>query len=146
MKRKYASLSATEKQEYINKVKQQRQSNTVPKPTSKLKNNKYKNLSPEEKRNYIQHVTESRKQRQARNYASVSSLLSAQMIPYESKGSVSYDPVYSELHELKSMPECIHCGAVRFEYEPPTFCVEMEKSNLHLLKFQMICTSYLPLK
>ncbi|XP_012837761.1 PREDICTED: uncharacterized protein LOC105958298 [Erythranthe guttata] len=28
------------------------------------------------------------------------------------------------------MPECIHCGAVRFEYEPPTFCCGNGKIKL----------------
>lgn len=26
------------------------------------------------------------------------------------------------MHELKKMTDCRHCGAVRLEYEPPTFC------------------------
>ncbi|XP_012841137.1 PREDICTED: uncharacterized protein LOC105961450 [Erythranthe guttata] len=50
-------------------------------------------------------------------------LLRAQMIPgRRSEGLTIYDPVCSELHELKHVPNCIHCHAVRFEYEPKTFC------------------------
>ncbi|KAL7137613.1 hypothetical protein ABFS83_10G105100 [Erythranthe nasuta] len=45
------------------------------------------------------------------------------MIPGQrSEGLIIYDPVCSELHELKHVPNCIHCHAVRFEYEPKTFC------------------------
>ncbi|XP_012833045.1 PREDICTED: uncharacterized protein LOC105953910 [Erythranthe guttata] len=40
-------------------------------------------------------------------------LLRAQMIPERRS---------EELYELKHVPNCIHCHAVRFEYEPKTFC------------------------
>ncbi|XP_057801659.1 uncharacterized protein LOC131016887 [Salvia miltiorrhiza] len=36
----------------------------------------------------------------------------------------------SLLHELKNVPDCIHCGARRFEYEPPTFCCDNGKVKL----------------
>ncbi|KAL7145758.1 hypothetical protein ABFS83_07G107900 [Erythranthe nasuta] len=147
MKRKYAGLSNTEKQEYKEKVMKHRKEKNVLKPPLKRKYNTYQNLSQEEKRNYIDHVTESRRQRQLGRPPSVSSsssngvippncitsltwLLRAQMVPYESKGSLLYDPQCSDMHELKKMPDCSHCGATRFEYEPPTFCCGNGKIKL----------------
>ena len=37
-------------------------------------------------------------------------------------GQIVYDPVCSELHVLRNTASCVHCGAMRFQYEPPTFC------------------------
>lgn len=36
----------------------------------------------------------------------------------------------SEEYKLKKMPSCIHCGATRFEHEPPTFCCDNGKVKL----------------
>ncbi|XP_057803005.1 uncharacterized protein LOC131018296 [Salvia miltiorrhiza] len=44
------------------------------------------------------------------------------------RGTSSRDS--SLLHELKNVPDCIHCGARIFEYEPPTFCCDNGKVKL----------------
>lgn len=45
-------------------------------------------------------------------------------------GVIFYDPVCSNIHELKIVPNCVHCGALRFECEPPTFCCGSGKIKL----------------
>ncbi|GER33667.1 RING/U-box superfamily protein, partial [Striga asiatica] len=34
------------------------------------------------------------------------------------------------IHELKKMSNCIHCGAMKFQYECPTFCCDNGKVKL----------------
>jgi hypothetical protein len=47
-----------------------------------------------------------------------------------------YDYVYHNLpdqhHVLKKVPNCRHCGAIRFEYEPPGFCCTNGKVHVHI--------------
>ncbi|KAL7106310.1 hypothetical protein ACP275_07G104200 [Erythranthe tilingii] len=43
---------------------------------------------------------------------------------------VSLSPTILYMHELKKMSDCRHCGATRFEYEPPTFCCGNGKIKL----------------
>ncbi|XP_070025095.1 uncharacterized protein [Nicotiana sylvestris] len=38
------------------------------------------------------------------------------------EGDIAYKPSISDIHKLKSIAECIHCHAIRFQYETPTFC------------------------
>ena len=41
----------------------------------------------------------------------------------------------SELHELQAKPRCVHCGAEKFEQEPPTFCYqngEVRLAHIHI--------------
>ncbi|KAK4380836.1 hypothetical protein Sango_3026800 [Sesamum angolense] len=52
------------------------------------------------------------------------------MISYESQGSMSYKVASSEAHVLEKMPNCTYCGAVKFEYESPTFCCDNGKVKL----------------
>ena len=46
-----------------------------------------------------------------------------------------YDSIYQNLlarHKLREVPDCRHCGAKRFQYEPPGLCCRKGKVNIHI--------------
>jgi len=46
-----------------------------------------------------------------------------------------YDLIYQNLpsrHKLSNVPDCRHCGAKRFQYEPPGFCCRKGKIHIHI--------------
>ena len=47
-----------------------------------------------------------------------------------------YDYVYQNLpdrhHVLRKVPNCLYCGAMRFQYEPPGFCCMKGKIKVHV--------------
>ncbi|KAL6840699.1 hypothetical protein ACP4OV_029563 [Aristida adscensionis] len=47
-----------------------------------------------------------------------------------------YDYIYHNLpdrhHVLLKVPDCQHCGAKRFQYEPPAFCCRKGKIKIHI--------------
>lgn len=47
-----------------------------------------------------------------------------------------YDYVYNDLptshHVLRKVPNCEHCGAIRFPGETPGFCCRKGKVNIHI--------------
>ncbi|GAA0150566.1 hypothetical protein LIER_09484 [Lithospermum erythrorhizon] len=57
-------------------------------------------------------------------------ILRAQSEAYETDSGSFYEPSCSELHVLKPMKMCSHCGAIKFEFEPPTFCCDNGRIKL----------------
>ena len=47
-----------------------------------------------------------------------------------------YDYVYQNLpdrhHVLRKVPNCLYCGAMRFQYESPGFCCRKGKIKVHV--------------
>ncbi|KAG2582286.1 hypothetical protein PVAP13_6KG124735 [Panicum virgatum] len=46
-----------------------------------------------------------------------------------------YGSIYQNLlarHKLREVPDCRHCGAKRFQYEPPGLCCRKGKVNIHI--------------
>ena len=46
-----------------------------------------------------------------------------------------YDLIYQNLparHKLRDVPDCRHCRAKRFQYEPPGFCCRKGKVHIHI--------------
>ena len=46
-----------------------------------------------------------------------------------------YDLIYQNLparHKLRDVPDCRHCRAKRFQYEPPGFCCRNGKVHIHI--------------
>ena len=35
-------------------------------------------------------------------------------------------------HVLRKVPNCLYCGAMRFQYEPPGFCCRKGKIKVHV--------------
>ncbi|PIM97022.1 hypothetical protein CDL12_30516 [Handroanthus impetiginosus] len=132
MKRKYASLSITERQEYINKVKENKKRRNENKRKQQEVNTSSPNVPLVEKNSIPNDDNYQR--------LPIKWLLRAQMISCQSKGLITYDSICSEIHELKKVPNCIHCGAVRFEYEPQSFCCGNGK--IKLASIQMLDELY----
>nr|XP_016492384.1 PREDICTED: uncharacterized protein LOC107811907 [Nicotiana tabacum] len=57
-----------------------------------------------------------------RKQPKITSLLKALSKQCDIEGDIAYKPSISDIHKLKSIAECIHCHAIRFQYETPTFC------------------------
>ncbi|PIM98422.1 hypothetical protein CDL12_29099 [Handroanthus impetiginosus] len=122
IKRKYASLSIAKMQEYINKVKENKKRRNENKRKQQEVHDSYSDVPLVGKDSIPNDY----------NYQllSIKWLTRAQMIPSQSKCLIIYDPICLEIYELKKVPNCIHCGAIRFEYKPQTFCCGNGKIKL----------------
>ena len=52
----------------------------------------------------------------------------------------THDKVYINLpkkhHVLRKVADCCHCGALRFQYEGPTFCCRKGKVDLEYIRLE----------
>ncbi|XP_020242960.1 uncharacterized protein LOC109821181 [Asparagus officinalis] len=98
----------------------------------------YTNLTQEERNSYINRSIENRREsslgalndHHSPAKRRVKWLLRATQSEYQFQGNTFYNPSCSELHQMKVVPHCIHCGAKKFEHEVPTFCCDNERIKL----------------
>ncbi|KAL3500777.1 hypothetical protein ACH5RR_039870 [Cinchona calisaya] len=149
MRKKYANLTQVERQQYIQFVSENRKKRKFPQITNneentdksprstQCKKSKYARLTNEQRRRYIENVKNLRKQaltgqRRNRGQSKNKWLLKAQM----TASDIEVDDEFydSELYELKKIQNCTHCNAIKFDYEPPTFCCDNGKIKLALVE------------